>query len=191
MAGLSPTTVVSDDFCTRIAPVQEYRNVRMSFPSGHASFSFTALLFFSYYLAGKLAIFSTKFEELHIFKRVDFSKNETNIGKINYAWQQFKLYWTRETKSLWKLIFVCSPLLLASWVAVSRNLDYRHNFDDTLAGVLIGVFSATILYFYNFHSLFGSNCDLPRHHYWTKERIINYQRTYTKEQQQLQNRVYV
>lgn len=40
------------------------------------------------------------------------------------------------------------PLLTASFVSISRIVDYRHHWDDVLVGSLIGGLAANIGYFY-------------------------------------------
>lgn len=46
--------------------------------------------------------------------------------------------------SLWRIVVGLFPLILPITVAVSRTRDYRHDFDDVVAGSLIGIASALI-----------------------------------------------
>lgn len=48
-------------------------------------------------------------------------------------------------------------------MAVSRTRDYHHNFDDVLAGAVIGCVIAMACYFCFYPSLFDANSHLPRH----------------------------
>ncbi|KPA78500.1 putative Phosphatidic acid phosphatase [Leptomonas pyrrhocoris] len=50
----------------------------------------------------------------------------------------------RSGASLWRVVVGLLPQILPITVAVSRTRDYRHNFDDILAGSLIGIASALI-----------------------------------------------
>ncbi|CAJ1022074.1 putative PAP2 superfamily [Leishmania utingensis] len=50
----------------------------------------------------------------------------------------------RSGVSLWRILIGLTPLILPITVAVSRTRDNRHNFDDILAGSLIGIFTALV-----------------------------------------------
>ncbi|KAI5690984.1 PAP2 superfamily [Leishmania braziliensis] len=50
----------------------------------------------------------------------------------------------RSGASLWRILIGLTPLILPITVAVSRTRDNRHNFDDILAGSLIGIFTALV-----------------------------------------------
>jgi len=102
-------------------------DARMSFPSGHSSYSFAGLLFLTLYFFGKTKIFR----------------------------EHQPLIFLKGTLSL-------VPLMLASFVAVSRTMDYHHNFDDIVAGSLIGIGSAAFSYFLFFHPLSHRLCNRPR-----------------------------
>eukprot|EP01114_Cavostelium_apophysatum_P010281 TRINITY_DN2382_c0_g1_i1.p1 TRINITY_DN2382_c0_g1~~TRINITY_DN2382_c0_g1_i1.p1 ORF type:complete len:282 (-),score=22.70 TRINITY_DN2382_c0_g1_i1:516-1361(-) len=52
-----------------------------------------------------------------------------------------------------KAVLACLPLALACFVAVSRTMDYHHNFDDIIAGSLIGIASAYFAYALFYHPL--------------------------------------
>ncbi|KAL7717601.1 Lipid phosphate phosphatase [Entamoeba marina] len=59
----------------------------------------------------------------------------------------------QQTGDLWRLIICIFPLIIASFVALTRTRDYWHNFDDILAGSLIGSFSTVIVYLTKFEWL--------------------------------------
>jgi hypothetical protein len=63
--------------------------------------------------------------------------------------------------TLWKLVIVLAPYLLAFWVAGSRTRDYRHNFDDVSVGAAIGIVAAVLSYHINFPPLHDENCRKP------------------------------
>lgn len=53
-------------------------------------------------------------------------------------------------ESLWRLVVSFLPLVLAWVIALSRTMDYRHNYADIVAGGLIGVISGGILVLVHF-----------------------------------------
>jgi len=63
-----------------------------------------------------------------------------------------------------KAVAVISPLTLAFFIAISRTIDYHHNFSDIIGGALIGVGFAFFGYFLYYPSLFSSNSHLPKIH---------------------------
>ncbi|ODV78798.1 diacylglycerol pyrophosphate phosphatase [Suhomyces tanzawaensis NRRL Y-17324] len=78
---------------------------------------------------------------------------------------QYKLLNLLESKTtsrpvaLW--LVLCSPLLLAAYIALSRTQDYRHHFFDVAFGSFIGIVFAIWGYFHYFHSLLDANSHLP------------------------------
>lgn len=52
-------------------------------------------------------------------------------------------------------LFAGSPLVLASYVALSRTQDYRHHFVDIFLGGILGCFVAVVVYRKFFHSVIG------------------------------------
>lgn len=100
---------------------QAVREARKSFPSGHSSLAFAAAVYTSAYIAHGLS-----------------------VGKSP---QQQRRIANFQPPSSWKLISVLIPLVLASLVAASRTRDFHHNYDDILAGSLIGsAISALVVY---------------------------------------------
>jgi len=102
---------------------------RYSFPSGHASNSFSGMVFLSLYTLGKLRVFSND-----------------------------------RVSPLWKSLLAMCPLGVCIFIAVSRTVDYHHNFSDIIAGALIGTGFSFFSYFSYFPSLFHDNCHLPKQH---------------------------
>lgn len=100
---------------------QAVREARKSFPSGHSSLAFAAAVYTSAYLAHRVS-----------------------LGKCT---QQQRRSGNLQSPSAWKLLFVLFPLFLASLVAASRTKDFHHNYDDVLAGSIIGSsISAMVVY---------------------------------------------
>mmetsp|Transcript_53168 Transcript_53168/g.128779 ORF Transcript_53168/g.128779 Transcript_53168/m.128779 type:complete len:207 (-) Transcript_53168:6-626(-) len=81
---------------------------RQSFPSGHSSFAFSGLLFASLFLLEKVR---------------QLSKKRKLPTSLPMAVAQMA---------------ACLPAILAMWVAISRVVDYWHNYDDILAGSVLG-----------------------------------------------------
>ncbi|CAH0487194.1 unnamed protein product [Peronospora farinosa] len=107
-------------------PVGE-KEGRQSFPSGHASFAWASMLILALYLLGR--------SRLNCENRSD---STLRGGK----------------KSL-MLFMCCTPILLASWIAISRCIDNWHHYSDILAGSVIGAVSALFAFNYNYGSIFG------------------------------------
>jgi len=93
-----------------------------SFPSGHASLSFSATSFAAFYLT----TLTTLARPPH------FRFVATIIGVVLIG--------------------------IATWIAATRTINYYHNFDDILAGSLIGLFSSLTV----FYVLFKEDVFIPR-----------------------------
>jgi len=63
-----------------------------------------------------------------------------------------------------KGIIVVTPIALAMFIAISRVVDYHHDFSDIIAGSLIGAGIGLMAYFMWYPSLFSKRPDLPRIH---------------------------
>jgi membrane-associated phospholipid phosphatase len=110
--------------------LKDVRDARASFPSGHSSLSFCAMVYLSLYLCGK-----------------------------------FRIFWTNSGQ-LWKVVIVLSPLIGSTFIAISRTKDYHHNFDDVIAGSMLGACLAFVGYFIHYPSLLNANCDIPKNRFY-------------------------
>ena len=72
---------------------------------------------------------------------------------------QYKLF--TKTHPLYKYLVSCSPLLLATYVALSRTQDYRHHFMDIFMGGCIGIFFAIVVYKRYFESIWSEDAGSP------------------------------
>ena len=72
---------------------------------------------------------------------------------------QFKVW--RHHAPLYKLIFALLPLVLASYIALSRGQDYRHHLFDICFGSTIGIVGAWLGYHRYFPAVNGKNCNQP------------------------------
>jgi len=54
------------------------------------------------------------------------------------------------------------PLYFSTWVAVTRVQNYKHNYSDILAGILLGLISGAIGYLMNFPSVLDRNSNRPK-----------------------------
>lgn len=88
------------------------REARKSFPSGHSSLAFASAVYTSAYISSRVS-----------------------LGKCT---QQHRRIGRSQPPSAWKMLLVLFPLLLASLVAASRTKDFHHNYDDIVAGSVIG-----------------------------------------------------
>ena len=97
---------------------------RRSFPSGHASISFSGLGFLGFFLAGQLRIFD----------------GQAHLTRVSMC---------------------IAPLTLSLIVAISRVMDYRHHWSDVVAGSLLGLGVAWIVYQLYFPPLTSVRADRP------------------------------
>ncbi|CAH0476691.1 unnamed protein product [Peronospora belbahrii] len=100
---------------------------RKSFPSGHASFAWASLLVLTLYLLGRSRLNSE-------------DRSESTFRGVKKSLMMF---------------MCCAPVLLASWIAISRCIDNWHHYSDILAGSVIGAVSALFAFSYNYGSIFG------------------------------------
>ncbi|SGZ31070.1 BQ5605_C047g12297 [Microbotryum silenes-dioicae] len=109
-------SVLSHD-CT--GPHHLVKDGRRSFPSGHTSASFQGLFFLCLFLAGKNGAFAFQ--------------------------AQFPRSTILQSRML-RLAITLSPLLLATWIAITRLEDHMHHPTDVLAGSTIGILTASLGY---------------------------------------------
>ncbi|KYQ96797.1 phosphoesterase [Tieghemostelium lacteum] len=64
--------------------------------------------------------------------------------------------------AVWKVLVVLAPYAISSTIAISRTIDYHHDFSDILGGSFIGLAMGVFIYFMNFNSLFSKECSLPK-----------------------------
>lgn len=78
-----------------------------------------------------------------------------------YLCGKFRLFATGQA-SLGRALLLCSPMTVATFVAVSRISDYKHNPSDVNAGCAIGIMCGAFCYFLNYPSLFEATCGEPK-----------------------------
>lgn len=111
---------------------------RKSFPSGHSAVIFNGMTWLSLYLAAKLRF------------------------QVNFALFSQCRAFTPHGGEGWKLFLIGAPQVAAWLIAISRTRDYHHNFDDILAGSLIGILWTIPAYFSYFPPLTDPMCYLPK-----------------------------
>lgn len=72
---------------------------------------------------------------------------------------QFKLTQTRQP--VWKPLVCGLPVLMATYIALSRTQDYRHHFADIIFGSILGIAFATFSYFRYFNNFASEDMDKP------------------------------
>ncbi|KAG1707315.1 hypothetical protein DVH05_026506 [Phytophthora capsici] len=100
---------------------------RKSFPSGHTSFAWSTMLVLTLYLLGR--------------------------SQLNYEHRTISML--RGGKKSTMFFLSCAPVLLASWVTLTRCIDNWHHYSDILASGVIGAASAIFAFSYNFGSIFS------------------------------------
>ena len=104
------------DQCTSAVETGAYQ----SFPSGHSTIAFASLSFTALFCLGKVQMSESRTLRLNESAHVD-------VRDI-------------------LLVVALSPLGLATWIASSRVVDYRHHTSDIVAGAALGSFWGTIFY---------------------------------------------
>jgi diacylglycerol diphosphate phosphatase/phosphatidate phosphatase len=121
-----------------------------SWPSGHASQSFVGLTFFSLWLFRTLCC-HWRYESVErggVLSRFNgIFVSEERAGEIRDA--NVRVHAPR--RNLAPLVLLSTgPLWIALWISMTRVRDFHHNYDDVLAGGLIGF---TLAYF-SFRTLY-------------------------------------
>lgn len=109
-----------------------------SFPSGHSSFSWAGLLYFTLWLCAKFSI-GIPFLSPHYnitgprsrddsFRPSPYRRNENTVAPRDRA----------AAPPLYLLVLAFVPIGAATYVSVSRWTDYQHHAFDIIAGALIG-----------------------------------------------------
>lgn len=118
---------------------------RKSFPSGHSSFSFATLGYLSFYLMGKLKIFSEGGRGKSIRLIVCFLPMVAAmlVGKKS-----------------WVINFQSFFHEKSYFLAISRTMDYHHWKEDVGIGSLIGLLIAYMCYRQYFSPISSKKCNL-------------------------------
>jgi len=125
-------------------------NAYASFPSGHSSFAFSGLTFFSLYLltlvphlrnqrrrAGGVIHASNAVAASEILRSTTESPSVLPQHHPS-AGSRMALAAAGGSKEAWVWLLCVSPVFLAGWIAMTRIIDYWHWFDDVLTGCLLG-----------------------------------------------------
>eukprot|EP01084_Bolivina_argentea_P047765 88038_1 len=117
---------------------------RLSFPSTHASISFSLLFQLSMYLY---------MVHVHVLRvminRVIIHYNPNAWDSRNpYAYYCHWLFYKLRSVPLLSLIIVGSPTYLATYISCTRITDYYHFYSDVLAGIMIGILFAVASFYH-------------------------------------------
>jgi membrane-associated phospholipid phosphatase len=99
-----------------------------------------------------------------------------------YLFGKFKVFGSKRTHCYAKICLMTSPMLIAFFVAISRTMDYHHNFSDVTAGAILGAGCTVYSYFLYFPSLWSKSCDKPKP-YYTEDEIATFPAVNLKEQE--------
>jgi len=148
---------------------------RSSHDFHHASLALIATILFTTTVTTALKYAAGRY-------RPNYMANSINDGKLSfpsghssmsfagmtflslYLLGKFKLYHTDHTSSFAKSVLMVSPMTIAFFVALSRTIDYHHNYSDIIAGGLIGVAVAYLVYFMYYPPLHSHNSHKPKLH---------------------------
>lgn len=117
-----------------------------SFPSGHSSFSFAGLGYFSLFLAGQCKVFVLRSSG----GGAAGGDASGNLERVVHA-----------RGDLGRAILCLSPLVGAAMIAISRCQDYRHDVYDVCTGALLGWVVAYWSYRRYWPRLSSRHCDEP------------------------------
>ena len=126
--------LVSYKVCTQTDKGILYDGFR-SFPSGHASISFSGLTYLALLLASRLAVFDTSIRARRRANRWDPKRSP------EYA---------VSTMGAWRVLLIILPLCVAMFVSSTRVTDYRHHYVDVLFGGAEGILMALFAYRFYF-----------------------------------------
>jgi hypothetical protein len=73
---------------------------------------------------------------------------------------------SQPTPGRFAIAFLClTPIILATFVAVSRPANHKHHFSDINAGMAIGLLTGTFAYFLNYPSILSPDSGQPKHRF--------------------------
>lgn len=79
-----------------------------------------------------------------------------------YLIGKFQLFSHSSKGCFAKALLAVAPVAFATWVAVTRAANYKHDFSDINAGCFIGLASGIFAYFLNFNSFFSPASAEPK-----------------------------
>lgn len=160
-------TLVDASIC-RIANRKDLSDSFQSFPSGHCSFAWSGLLYFSLFLCAKFS-FTIPYLPLHrvvslqqpptqlpeekgilplthpyATSTVASASAATQQGPSSAVEAQKPIYNQSAAPPLYGMLLVLFPIGVATFVAATRYSNYFHDGFDITAGSLIGIVSAII-----------------------------------------------
>lgn len=146
----TPTDVlVTIEVCTETAHHTLHDGWR-SFPSGHSSFAFAGLGYTSLWLAGQMRIFA----HAHGYGSSGNGAGGNSGGSGAGAEKLVR-------GDLGRSLLCLAPLLVATWIAITRCQDYRHDVYDVCVGSLLGWTVAYWSYRRYWPRVGSSRCDEP------------------------------
>lgn len=136
-AGTPRDVLVTISVCTETAHHTLHDGWR-SFPSGHSSFAFAGLGHMTLFLAGQTRIFA-------------HARSGAGAGAAEKVVRG----------DLGRALLCLAPLLVATWIAISRCQDYRHDVYDVCVGSLLGWTVTYWSYRRYWPRVSSSRCDEP------------------------------
>ncbi|KAG2392144.1 hypothetical protein C9374_012396 [Naegleria lovaniensis] len=99
-----------------------------------------------------------------------------HVSSVMSVWLFFLLYfagkadtWNRRKGQFWKVFLFFLLLLVPVWVGVTRIVTLKHTISQVVVGILIGIFSALLVYRYKYCSIFGVDAKTPNYYMWQKQ----------------------
>eukprot|EP01083_Nonionella_stella_P297781 1011012_1 len=116
---------------------EDHKQSRMSFPSGHASLSFSLLFLLTLNLFAAMN-----------YVQIRFKKQNKHTVKISinnpHSYFYLKIWWLLRYYLLFSVIMVMIPTFVAVYIACTRITDYWHHYADVAVGALFGIAGASI-----------------------------------------------
>lgn len=138
------TSLVDYTICTTPFNARILQDGFKSFPSGHSSMSFAGLTYLAWYIREILSALVHKWaQQTYVEYEEAPTEEHTNDIEAGLIRQESQSPQVLATASV---LAPLVPLTVATYVAVSRTMDYRHHATDVLAGSLLGFVMATIFF---------------------------------------------
>lgn len=141
------STLVDASICSTPTTSMLLRDGFKSFPSGHSSMSFAGLGYLAWCLYGTLSTLTRRWSS-QSYRHYAAAPNDESrdLDLEAAAEEQREDAEAPRAMVLTSVVVPFMPLLLATYVALSRVMDYRHHPEDVFAGSLLGAVLASVFY---------------------------------------------
>ncbi|KAJ0173959.1 hypothetical protein K1T71_010105 [Dendrolimus kikuchii] len=123
------------------------KEMRLSFPSGHSSFSAYTMLYFFIYFLDKIFNFYFFYMIQHTKIHTTLNLHPSTINPyFSFMYLQKRFTWRGSKLLKHGIQFIL--LLLAWYTVMTRISDYKHHWSDVMAGFAIGLLFAIVIFLF-------------------------------------------